>query len=70
MVAAGGVFAFAERHAAELTAPDDERRLQQASFFEVAQQRRDGLVDLGTVATVVLLNALVRVPGFFEVTAA
>ena len=39
---------FAERSAAELATPDDQRFVQQAALFQVFQQRSDGLIgDLG-----------------------
>ena len=64
------VLAFAEWHATELTAPDDQRFVQQPAFFKIRQQRSNRLIDFGTMSAVVLLDALVRVPGFFQMSAA
>ena len=54
--------ALHQRLAAKLAAPDHERFIEQAALFEIAEQRGDGLVDLGTVNLQVLLDAVVRVP--------
>src|SRR5437764_1112396 len=43
-VGAGGGAAFAERRSAELTAPDDERLVEQAAGLEVADEGAGGAV--------------------------
>ena len=53
---------FTHRRAAELTAPDDERFIEQAAGFEIAQQTGDGFVLLAAVFRVVGFDLGVRVP--------
>jgi len=54
--------AFTERHPTELAAPDDQRRIQQPTLLEITEQRRDRLIHLGPVLTVIFLDALMRIP--------
>ena len=61
VVAAAGAF-LESRHAAELSAPHDQRVLEQTALFEVAQQGGGGLVEHGTVLGVLLVQHLVSVP--------
>ena len=50
------------RRAAELAAPQDERRIQQAPAFQILNQAGDRLVGLGGHPEVVLLDVGVRIP--------
>ena len=59
VVAARLALALAERHPAELAAPDDQRRCRAGrAARRSVEQRRDRLIDLGGVLAVVLLDAL------------
>src|SRR6185503_11775463 len=62
IVIASVTAALQESLTSELTAPDDERFIEQTPLFEVAQQRGNGLVDLGTVDLQVFFHAVVGVP--------
>src|SRR5262249_47258028 len=48
---------------AEFAAPDDQRVVEQPATAEVHEQRRGGLVAVGTQGAVALVIVLVRVPG-------
>ena len=60
---------LAERHPPELPAPDHEGAFEQAALLEVGQQRGDRLIHLARMLPVVGLDALVRIPGLFEMPA-
>ena len=53
---------FAHRHAAEFTAPNDQRALQQAALLEIGQQAGDRHVGFLASRRVVLGDAAVGVP--------
>src|SRR5262249_11160797 len=57
-----GIERFADRLASEFAAPDDEGFLEQSSLFEVAEKRRDRLVDLGCMDLEILFNAVMAIP--------
>ena len=46
----------------ELSAPDDERVVEQSPLFEVLDQRRDRLVALPCQSAMILLQVVVTVP--------
>ena len=52
------------RHAAELSAPNDQRIVQQPTPFQIGQQSGDRLVGLLALGRMVPVNILVRVPAF------
>ena len=54
---------FDRRGAAELTAPDDERILEQTPLLQVGNQRGNRLIDLTRQLSMVGLNVVVVVPG-------
>ena len=60
MVAALAALRFGR--AAELAAPEDQRRIEQAAPLQILEQRGDRLVGLRGHAEVVLLDVVVRVP--------
>ena len=62
LVVVASVRSLAERRATELATPDHEGRFEQASTLEVAEQRRDRLVDRAGVVLVALLQLPVLVP--------
>ena len=53
---------FGLGRAAELAAPEDQRAVEQAPALQVLEQAGDGLVGLGGLAEVVLLDVAVGVP--------
>src|SRR5689334_2283218 len=53
---------LAVRGAAELAAPDDERRVEQAAGFQIADQGGDRLIDVVHLAAQIRDDGIVSVP--------
>ena len=70
MISAGCILAFAERHSPEFAPPDDQSFLKESALFQIREQRGDGLIHFRSVPSVVLFDALVRVPGLFQMASA
>src|SRR3954447_13779533 len=72
MIAAGRVAsaadtAIARRTATELTAPQNERAVEQPASFQILNQACDSLVGCGRASLVVLIALLVSIPvGFIH----
>jgi hypothetical protein len=66
MIAAGDLLealaVLTERSAAELAAPHDERGVEQATLFQILQQRGDGLIDHLAVVCELRIEATVMIP--------
>src|SRR5690606_1474805 len=54
---------LAERRAAELRSPDDERLVEEAALLEIANERRDRLVRHARVELELAVEVRVLIPG-------
>ena len=61
-VVVAAISLFAHRSPAKLSAPDNERRIEQAAPLEILQQPRDRFVGAGKLLGVVLFDTSVGVP--------
>src|ERR1043165_7166812 len=59
--------ALRDGHAAEFSVPDDECLVEHAPAFEVPEQSGDWLIDLHRMLSVIVDDAVVRVPGIHRV---
>ena len=68
MIASGSIGALTERHPAKFSTPDHQCFVQQATLFQIGQQSGNRLIHLRAMPAMVLFDALMRVPCFFQMS--